>query len=124
MTLKLLFIAAVALPLMLAARWTQPAHQAASKRISADYRAEQAACAPLAAQAVELCFEQARARMRLARGELEYGNGANVRDHHKMLEARAATGDALAAPRPDRVLRLVVISAPLPAAVPLKASAF
>lgn len=80
MTLKLLFVAAVALPLMLAARWTQP-------------------------------------DMELARGQLEYGNRGNVK-------ARAATGDAFAAPRPDRVLRLVVISAPLPAAVPLKASAF
>jgi hypothetical protein len=87
--LKLLLVAAVVFPLLQAARFAEPADQAANVRISTDYRADKAACALLAASARDLCYEQAGARKKVARAELEYGNGGNARDRHKVLEARA-----------------------------------
>jgi hypothetical protein len=93
---KHLLVAAVAFPLLQAAQRAEPAYQAANTRISTDYQADKAACAPLAAQARDVCFEQARARKKVTRAELEYSQGGNVRGHHKVMEARAEAAHAVA----------------------------
>jgi hypothetical protein len=87
--LKSLLFAAVVFPLLQAAYLAEPVYQAANVRISTDYRADKAACASSAAPARDLCYEQAVARKKVARAELEYGNGGNARDRQKMLEVRA-----------------------------------
>ncbi len=146
---KPLLVAAVVIPLLQAAHLAEPAYQAANVRISTDYQADKVACAPLAAPARELCYEQARARKKVARAELEYSNGGNARDHHKLLQVRAeaamkdlciqqaeavrakaqAVADAgqvlpLAAPRPDGVRVQHAVAEPRkPAAAPFKAVA-
>ena len=86
---KPLLVAAVVFPLLQAAYLAEPAYQAANVRISTDYQADKAACASLAAPGQDLCYEQAVARKKVARAELEYANGGNARDRHKMLEVRA-----------------------------------
>jgi hypothetical protein len=93
---KHLLVAAVAFPLLQAAQRAEPAYQAANTRISSDYQIDKAACAPLAAQAREVCLEQARARKKVTRAELEYSQRGNARDHHKVLEARAEAAHAVA----------------------------
>ena len=93
---KHLLVAAVAFPLLQLAQRSEPAYQAANTRISTDYQADKRACATLAAQAREVCFEQARARKKVTRAELEYSQGGDVRDHHKVLEARAEAAYAVA----------------------------
>jgi hypothetical protein len=144
---KPLLVAAVVIPLLQAAHLAEPAYQAANVRISTDYQADKVACAPLAAPARELCYEQARARKKVARAELEYSNGGNARDHHKLLQVRAeadvkdlciqqaeavqaqAVADVgqvlpLAAPRPDGVRVQHAVAEPRkPAAAPFKAVA-
>jgi hypothetical protein len=93
---KHLLVAVVAFPVLQAAQRAEPAYQAANARISTDYRTEKAACAPLPAQARNVCLEQTRARRKVARADLEYSHGGNARDHHKVLEARAEAADAVA----------------------------
>lgn len=94
--IKSLLVATALLPLLLAAHVAEPAYQAANVRISTDYRAEKAACGSLAAQPHDVCHERARARRKVARAELEYSNGGNARDQHKVLEARAEAAYAVA----------------------------
>jgi hypothetical protein len=93
---KHLLVAAVAFPLLQAAQRAEPAYQAANARISNDYQAEKLACTALSEQARDVCFEQARARKKVTRAELEYRHGGSARDHHKVLEARAESADAVA----------------------------
>jgi hypothetical protein len=93
---KHLLIAIVAFPLLQAAQRAEPAYQAANIRISSDYQADKVTCAPLAAQVRDVCFEQARARKKVTRAELEYSQGGHVRDQHKVLEARAEAAHAVA----------------------------
>ena len=93
---KPLLVAAVVIPLLQAAHLAEPAYQAANVRISTDYQADKVACAPLAAPARELCYEQARARKKVARAELEYSNGGNARDHHNLLQVRAEAAHEVA----------------------------
>ena len=73
--LKPLLAAAVVLPLLQAARLAEADDQAANVRISNDYQADKAACASLAASARDVCYEQAVARMKVARAELEHRSG-------------------------------------------------
>ncbi len=87
--LKSLLVAVVVFPLLQAAYLAEPAYQTANVRISTDYQAGKAACALVAAPARDLCYEQAVARKKVARAELEYGNNGNAGHRHKMLEARA-----------------------------------
>ena len=46
-------------------------YQAGKTRISADYKADKAACSSLAANARDLCVEEAKAKEKVARAELE-----------------------------------------------------
>lgn len=94
--LKHLLVAAVAFPLLQTAQRTEPAYQAANTRISTKYQTDKRACMPLAAQARDVCFEQARARKKVTRAELEYSHGGDARDHHKVLEARTEAAHAVA----------------------------
>jgi hypothetical protein len=93
---KHLLVAAVAFPLLQVAQRAEPAYQAANVRISADYQDDKAACAAWAAPERDICFEQARARKKVTRAELEYSNGGNARDQHKVLQARAEAAYAVA----------------------------
>ncbi len=99
---KSLLVAVVALPLLLAARVCDPAFQAANSRISADYRAAKTACASRAGQPRDACYEQARARRKVARAELEEGVGGLASEEKKartMVERREpVAGPAKAIP--------------------------
>ncbi len=46
------------------------AYKAAKSRVSAEYRADKAACATLASDGKDSCIEQAMARKKLARADL------------------------------------------------------
>jgi hypothetical protein len=96
---KPLLVAVIAFPLLLAARVAEPAYQAANVRISTDYRADKAACASLPAARRDVCYENAGARRKVARAELEHGNGGRARDQHKVMEARAEAAYAVARAR-------------------------
>jgi hypothetical protein len=96
--LKLLVAAVVVFPLLHAVRLAEPADQAAIVRISTVHHAAKAVCAPMAAPAQGLCYEQAAARKKVARAELEYGVGVggDADDRRKLLEARAEAAYSVA----------------------------
>jgi hypothetical protein len=103
--LKHLLIAAAALPMLLAGRQATLDGNVTQTRISNDYRANKAICAALSGQASDLCFEQARARMKMARAEFDYGDAVDARPGHKVQQADAAPPVAEARTEGSRAAR-------------------
>jgi len=86
---SLLVVAMLVLPMAQAATMTRADYQAGKTRISADLKAEKAACASLAYNAKEICIEEAKAKEKVARAELEYGYSGKSSDRNKVRVARA-----------------------------------
>jgi len=97
-----LFAAALlALPLAQAATMAKPDYTAAKSRISADYKADKAACAALTANAKDICVEEAKAKEKVARAELEYGYTGKAKDQNKVLVAKAESAYSVAKEKCD-----------------------
>ena len=98
LTLKttLAFAALLALPLAQAATMSKPDYKAAKTRISADYKADKAACASFSANAKDICLQQAKGKDKVALAELEFGYTAKPADQTKILVAKAESTYAVA----------------------------
>jgi hypothetical protein len=103
LTLKtsIILAALLALPLAQAATMSKPDYKSAKTRISADYKADKAACASFSANAKDICIEQAKAKEKVALAELEYGYTAKPADQTKVLVAKAETSYAVAKEKCD-----------------------
>ena len=103
LTLKtsMIFAALLALPLAQAATMSKPDYKAAKSRISADYKADKAACGSFSANAKDVCIEQAKAKEKVARAELEYGYVAKPANWTKVQVAKAETTYAVAKEKCD-----------------------
>jgi hypothetical protein len=101
--LKISLIAAamLALPLAQAATMSKPDYKASKSRIGADYKADKAACASFSANAKDICVEQAKAKEKVARAELEYGYTAKAGDMTKVQVAKAESNYAVAKEKCD-----------------------
>lgn len=84
-----------------AATITKADYQASKTRISADYKADKAACASLAANAKDICVEEAKAKEKVARAELEYSFTGKSKDRNKVLVAKAESTYAVAKEKCD-----------------------
>ena len=98
--------AAVAVAVLLfstaqAATITKADHQVGKTRISADYKADKAACGSLAANAKDICVEEAKAKEKVARAELEYSFTGKSKDRNKVLVAKAESTYAVAKEKCD-----------------------
>ncbi len=82
-----------------AATVTKAEYNAIGTRISADYKVDKAACAALAGNAKDICQEEASAKEKVARAELQYGFTAKPGDENKLLVARAESAYAVAKQR-------------------------
>lgn len=102
-TLKAALLAAslVALPAVYAGTMTKAEYQAGKTRISADYKTDKAACASLAANAKDVCMQEAAAKEKVALAELEYGYTGKAADRNKVLVAKAESAYAVAKERCD-----------------------
>lgn len=58
-------------------------------RISADYKADKAACAPMKANAKDICMEQAKGKEEVAKAELRFASSGKPADQTKVLYAKA-----------------------------------
>lgn len=76
-------------------------YQAGKDRIGADYKAASAACASLAANAKDICIQEAKAKDRVARAELEFGYTGKAADGNKVLVAKAQSDHAVAKEKCD-----------------------
>ena len=91
----------LALPLAQAATMTKDAYKSGKDGISAQYKTDKAACAPMSANAKDICQEEAKAKEKVARAELEYGYTGKARDGTKVREVKAKTAYAVAKEKCD-----------------------
>lgn len=89
------------LPLAQAAQISQADYSAGKTRISATYKADKTACAALAANAKDVCQEQAKARMKVDGAELSYAFSGKPTDLNKAATVKAETTYAVAKERCD-----------------------
>lgn len=86
----------LAWPLAHAATMAKADYTAEKTRISADLKADKAACATKSENAKDICIEQAKAKEKVARAELEYGYTGKPNDQNKVLVAKAESSYAVA----------------------------
>ncbi len=91
----------LALPLAQAATMTKADYNAAKTRIAANYKAERTSCTTLAGNAKDICVEEAKAKDKVARAELEYGYSGKPADQNKVLVVKAESDYAVAKERCD-----------------------
>jgi hypothetical protein len=97
----LLAASLLALPVSYAATLTKADYTAGKARISADYKSDKAACASLAANTKDICIQEAKAKEKVARAELEYGYTGKAADGNKVLVAKAESSYAVAKEKCD-----------------------
>ncbi len=95
----LLAASLLALPVAYASTMTKADYKPGKTRISADYKAERAACASMKANAKDICTQEAKEKVALA--EVEYGHTCKAADGTKVLVARAESACAVAKERCD-----------------------
>ncbi len=98
---SLIVAAMLVLPLAQAAGMAKADYQAGKSRIDVAYKADKAGCAPLAGNTKDICLEEAKAKEKVARAELEYGYTAKAGDQNKVLVAKAETAYAVAKEKCD-----------------------
>ena len=84
-----------------AATISKAEYKADKTRISADYKADKAACAALAANAKDVCVQEAKAKEKVARAELKYSYSGKAVDQTKVLMAKARSAYAVAKEKCD-----------------------
>lgn len=99
--LSLLMAGVLALPLAQAADMNKADYDAAKARIGAAYKAERSACDAQTANAKDVCVEEAGAKQKVARAELEYGYSAKPADQAKLQVAKAEAAYAVAKEKCD-----------------------
>lgn len=102
-TLKTLIAAAalLALPLAHAANMSKPDYDSGKSRISATYKSDKSACGSMTGNAKDICVEEAKAKQKIAKAELEYGYSGTAKDGTKVAMAKADAGYAVAKERCD-----------------------
>ena len=102
-TLKISILAAalLVLPVAYAQTISKADYSAGKTRISADYKADKKACGAMTGNAKDICKEEASAREKVARAELNYSYSGKPADQTKVLVAKAETAYAVAKERCD-----------------------
>lgn len=80
---------------------SKPDYKAGKTRISEAYKADKTACKSLASNAKDICEEEAKAKVKVARAELEFSYTGKAADQHKILVVKAETAYAVAKERCD-----------------------
>lgn len=99
---SLIVAALLALPMAAQAQsMTKADYSAAKSRVSAQYKADKAACASMAGNNKDICVLQAKGKEKVARAELEYGYTGKPADKNKVAVVKAETTYAVAKERCD-----------------------
>ena len=98
---SLIVAAMLALSVGQAQAMTKPEYKADKARISAAYKSEKAACAPMKANAKDICIEEARAKEKVAKAELEFAYAGKPADQTKVAKAKAEAAYAVAKEKCD-----------------------
>jgi len=102
-TLKsaLAIAALLALPVAHAELMSKADYSTGKTKISADYKADKAACDSLAANAKDICVEEAKAKQKNAKADLEFASTGTLKDQNKAMTAHAESAYAVAKERCD-----------------------
>jgi hypothetical protein len=84
-----------------AAPMTQDEYRVTKERIEAEYRDSKAACERLVDHPKDVCREEAKAKDKVARAELEYNRSGSPKDANRLAETRADAAYAVARERCD-----------------------
>jgi hypothetical protein len=98
---SLVIAALLSLSVAQAATISKDQYKADKTRISADFKADKAACASLSGNAKDICVQEANAKEKVARAELEYSYSGKVADQTKVLMAKAQSAYAVAKEKCD-----------------------
>ena len=99
--ISLLVTAILALPAAQAATVSKDDYAAGKTRISAAYKADKSACSSMKSNAKDVCVEEAKAKEKVARAELEYSYTGKPGDQTKLREVKAKTAYAVAKEKCD-----------------------
>jgi hypothetical protein len=91
----------LALPLAQAATMVKADYQAGKTRIADDYKAGKSACGSITGNAKDICIEEAKAKEKVAKAELEYAYTGKAKDANSVLVAKADSSYAVAKERCD-----------------------
>ena len=80
---------------------SKPDYKAGKTRISETYKSDKTACKSLASNAKDICEEEAKAKEKVARAELEFSYSGKVSDQNKILAVKAQTAYEVAKERCD-----------------------
>lgn len=95
------FGAVLLLPMAQAATLSKNDYSAAKSRISSDYSADKAACSGQTGNAKDVCVQEAKAKEKVARAELEFGYSGKAKDGTRVAVAKAESVYAVAKERCD-----------------------
>ncbi len=99
--LSLLMAGLLALPLAQAASMNKADYNTARARIGADYKAARSACASQSANAKDVCVEEASAKQKMTRAELEHAYSGKPADQTKVKVAKAESAYPVAKEKCD-----------------------
>jgi len=85
---SLLFAALLSLSAAQSATIAKADYSAGKTNITAQYKTDKAACTSLAANAKDVCMEEAKGKEKVARAELEYSYSGKPNDATKVREAK------------------------------------
>ncbi len=98
---SLIVAAMLALAAGQAQAMTKAEYKADKARISAAYKSEKATCAPMKANAKDICVEEAKAKEKVAKAELEFAYSGKPADQTKVAKAKAEAAYAVAKEKCD-----------------------
>ena len=98
---SLIVAAMLVLPVAQAATMAKADYTADKTRISADYKADKAACASMTKNAKDICVEEAKAKEKIARAELEFSYTGKPGDQTKVMVTKAKAAYAVAKEKCD-----------------------
>jgi len=91
----------LALPLAHAATMDRASYDTGKTRISADYSSDKKACSSMSGNAGDICVQEAKAREKVARAELEASHTGTEKDRSRVQVAKAESAYAVAKERCD-----------------------
>ena len=93
--------ALLALPVAHAEMMSKSDYSSNKSKITADYKTDKAACGSLVANAKDICIEEAKAKEKNAKADLEFAYSGTLKDQNKASSAHAESTYAVAKERCD-----------------------
>lgn len=98
---SLVLAAVLALPVTQAMAMDKAQHKAEKERIEATYKTDKAACDSMSGNAKDVCVQEAKAREKVAKAELEASFTGKPRDQEKLAKVKADTSYEVAKEKCD-----------------------